>query len=254
MKTKGISQEGLKLIACITMLIDHIGHVVVYPMYLQSQLLTGLALAEQTQRLHLAYVVMKSVGRLSFPIFCFLLAEGLRHTRSTKNYGLRLLIGALLSEIPFNLVESGSPVWRYRQSVMVTLLLGYCMILLMDKVENLTWKAVVMIPFAVVAELLGTDYGWSGIVLIGIFVLSEQMYNRNLIRFFAMVILFHYTTSTPLVFGGLSIPRQVLGALSMLFISAYDGRKLTYSKAAQWAFYLFYPVHLLVLYGITLIL
>lgn len=251
---KGISQEGLKLIACITMLIDHIGYAIVYPAYLQSQVLAGLEGAEQTRFLYLGYVVMRCVGRLSLPIFCFLLTEGARHTRDKKRYGLRLLIGVVLSELPFNLVVSGSPVWRSQQSVMLTLFLGYCMILLMERIESLSWKAVVMVPFAVAAEFLGTDYGWSGIVLIGIFVLSEQMYNRNLIRFFAMVILFHYTASNPLVFGGFSIPRQVLGALSMLFISAYDGTKLTRSKAAQWAFYLFYPVHLLVLYGITLML
>ena len=111
---KRISQEGLKLIACLTMLIDHIGYAIVYPMYLRAQVTGGLELTENAQLLYTLYLVMKSIGRLSFPIFCFLLVEGVRHTRSRKKYGLRLLFAALLSEIPFNLVVSGSLVWRYR--------------------------------------------------------------------------------------------------------------------------------------------
>ena len=71
-------------------------------------------------------------------------------------------------------------------------------------------------------------------------------------RFFAMVILFHYMPSYIFEIGGFSVPMQVLGSLSMIFIAAYDGRKLTGSKGAQWAFYLFYPVHLLLLWGIGL--
>ena len=66
-----------------------------------------------------------------------------------------------------------------------------------------------------------------------------------------MVILFHYTSSYVFQLGGFSIPMQVLGALSVIFIAAYDGRKLTCSKAAQWGFYLFYPAHLLGLYMIS---
>lgn len=251
---KGISQEGLKIIACLTMLIDHIGYCILYPMYQQGLITAGLAGAESTRKIYMIYVLFRIIGRLSLPIFCFLLVEGAVHTRSRKNYGLRLLIGAFLAELPYNLAVSGSPVWRSEQSVMLTLLLGYCMILLMEKVGNISGKALMMIPFAAAAEILNVDYGWGGIVLIGIFVISQPMYNRNLIRFFAMVILFHYLPSNPLALGNITIPRQVLGALSMLFIAAYDGRKLTHSKTVQWAFYLFYPVHLLLLYGIRIFL
>jgi len=251
---KGISQEGLKLIACLTMLIDHIGYAIVYPMYLRSQIAGGLEITENAQFLHTIYLVMKSIGRLSFPIFCFLLVEGVRHTRSRKKYGLRLLFAALLSELPFNLVVSGSPVWRYRQSVMLTLLLGLIMLIALEKCKSLSWKPVIVLPFAVAAELLHVDYGWSGLALIALFSLSSQMYNRNLIRFCGMLVLFHYMSSTPLSFGSVSIPLQALGALSMLFIAAYDGRKVTNSKFAQWAFYLFYPGHLLLLWGVSILL
>ena len=249
---KGLSQEGLKLLACIAMLIDHIGYALVYPMYQQVSILNGNAIGA-ARMLNTVYLFLRCIGRLSLPIFAFLLVEGFRHTRNRKKYALRLAIGAILSEIPYNLVVSGSPVWRYQQSIMIALLLGFFALLAMERCRKLAWKPVVMIPFAILAELLGTDYGWGSVVLIVLFELSRHMYNRNLIRFCGMLVLFHYMSSAMLQFGNFSIPMQALGALSILFIAAYDGRKVTGSKAIQWAFYLFYPVHLIVLHIISTI-
>lgn len=248
---KGFSQEALKLLACATMLIDHIGYALVYPAYQQvSAVGGGLAAARM---LYLVNLLLRCVGRLSFPLFSFLLVEGFHHTRSRKKYALRLVIGALLAEIPFNLIVSGSPVWRYKQSIMVTLLLGYCALLAMERCRKLSWKPVALLPFALLGELLNVDYGWGGVVLIALFELSRFAYNRNLIRFFGMLVLFHYMPSSMLHFGNFSVPMQALGALSALFIAAYDGRKVTRSRGIQWAFYLFYPVHLLILYLISIL-
>lgn len=83
MPKRGLSQETLKIIACVTMLLDHIG----------ATFCPGIGL--------------RIVGRIAFPIYCFLLAEGVHYTHSPKKYGLRLLIGALLSEIPFDLLFFG---------------------------------------------------------------------------------------------------------------------------------------------------
>ena len=97
----GLSQEGLKLIACVTMLIDHIG-AVFFP-----------------------YAIgLRIIGRISFPIYCFLLAEGVHHTRSPLKYGLRLLLVAVISELPYDFLFYGRFTWL-RNSVMVTLLLGF---------------------------------------------------------------------------------------------------------------------------------
>lgn len=247
---KGFSQEGLKLLACITMLIDHIGYALVYPMYQQVSLVNGDSGAA-AQMLYTIYLLLRCIGRLALPIFAFLLVEGFLHTRNRKRYALRLAIGAILSEIPYNLVVSGSPVWRYQQSIMVTLLLGFCALLAMERCIKLAWKPVILLPFALLAELLRADYGWGGVALIALFELSRHMYNRNLIRVCGMLVLFHYMPSAMLQFGNFSLPMQALGALSMLFIAAYDGRKVTGSKAVQWGFYLFYPLHLLILYLIS---
>ena len=80
MKRYGLSQEGLKLVACVTMLMDHIGAVLL-PQYL----------------------FLRYIGRIAFPIYCFLLAEGVHYTNNPKKYCLRLGVGTMLSEIPFDL-------------------------------------------------------------------------------------------------------------------------------------------------------
>ena len=102
---KKMPQEWLKLIACITMLADHIGAI----------LLPGC-------------VLLRIIGRLSFPIYCFLLAEGAAHTRNAKGYALRLLICAILSEIPHDLALSGRVLTLGSLNTMFSLLLGFLMI------------------------------------------------------------------------------------------------------------------------------
>ena len=136
---------------------------------------------------------------------------------------------------------------------MVTLLLGFLALAAMEQCKKLAWKPIVMLPFALFGEMLNADYGWGGVVLIAFFELSRYTYNRNLVRFLGMLVLFHYMPSSVLQFGNFSVPMQTLGALSMLFIAAYDGRKVTNSKVIQWIFYLFYPAHLLILYLIRLV-
>lgn len=244
---KGISQEGLKLIACITMLIDHVGYEVIYTLYCRAQT------PGTVQMLYRLYYLCRIVGRIALPIYAFLLVEGAHRTRDKKKYALRLLVGALLAEIPFNLMVSGT-VFGSKQSVMLTLLLGYCAVLAMERCRNLAWKPVMVVPFALLAELLDTDYGWTGVVLVALFDLSRYMSVKNMICFFAMVVLFHFTNGKVFYFGNISIPMQVFGALSMVFIASYDGRKVTYSKAVQWGFYLFYPVHMVILWAIGLLI
>ena len=91
----GISQEGLKLLACITMLIDHIGATLMIRLIQET--------SANDASLVWLYYLMRIIGRIAFPIYCFLLVEGAAHTRDPKKYGLRLFVGMLLSEIPFDL-------------------------------------------------------------------------------------------------------------------------------------------------------
>lgn len=222
MEKRGLPQEGLKVIACVTMLIDHIGAVLM-PWN----------------------VVLRMIGRIAFPIYCFLLAEGAHYTKDPWKYVIRLGIGVLLSELPFDLALSGGVDWAY-QSVMVTLLLGVLALLRMKKTENLVIKLVIVLPFAVAAELLMTDYGAAGVLLVAVFGLTREKPWWQ--RLLGVLVVLYITPSAAIYPWGIRLPMELLGALALIPIACYSGRKLTHSKAVQWAFYLFYPVHLTILY------
>ena len=209
---KGLSQEWLKIIACLTMLIDHIGAV-----FFPGQL------------------AWRMVGRIAFPIYCFLLAEGLARTRNMKRYGIRLAIGAVLAEIPFDLLFFGGLTLAH-QSVMVTLLICYFMVLWMRRFPR--WKLLALCICAMAAELLCTDYGALGVMIIGLFVLTRDMEHRLLLQTVGLLIL-------NWALNGYWV--QMLAVTAMIPIALYNGTKSSHSKAIQRGFYLFYPVHLLVL-------
>ncbi len=224
MKHKLLPQEVLKLLACASMLLDHIG-AAFYP---------GL-------------MWLRIVGRLAFPIYCFLLAQGAAHTRNPARYGIRLLIGAALAELPFDLLFSSRLDWQY-QNVMLTLLLGFLALQAMKKCTPLLLKVLIVLPFAVVAEMMRTDYGGMGVLMIAMFALTEQLPWKGVIRTFCQLLICANIPTAHMMLGGLRISVQLFAAAAMVPICLYSGRKITHSRTLQTAFYLFYPIHLLVLY------
>lgn len=230
MKKRFLSQEALKLIACVTMLIDHIG----------SEFVSGYAL--------------RCIGRLSFPIFCFLIAEGSHYTRNPKKYGLRMAVMALVSEIPFELAFFNG-VTPYRQNVMITLLLGFCALEVMKKCPNVGLKIMAAVPFALIADLVYCDYGAEGVMIIVLFGLTREMPYKYLLQFLGMLLIFGNMRSAEMFrIGFLSITMQELAALAIVPIALYSGEKITRSKLVQWLFYWFYPVHLLGIWLVKLLL
>lgn len=221
--SKSLSQEGLKLIACLTMVVDHIG-AVLFP----------------------GNDLFRIVGRIAFPLYCFLLVEGAHYTRNSGKYAVRLLIGAVISEIPFDLAIFG---WLNpnRCSAMMTLLLGYGMIVAMNRVPGY-WKGLVFLSFYFLAELLHADYAGNGIAIIAWLALVWEMEHRELWRAVGLVILLWFGYSISL--GPVQIPIELFGLLALIPIHFYRGEKRTESILIQWGFYLLYPAHLLILWGI----
>ncbi len=242
----GLSQEGLKLIACITMLLDHVGAFLIPDLFLMAAN-SGSPYAHAFLE---AEELLRTVGRLAFPIYCFLLVEGVHHTRSPKRYGLRLAISMLLSELPFDLAVHGTFSWR-NQSVMVTLLLGFLALQCMKRTGRIWLKLLLALPFAWLAEWMHTDYGGNGIWLMVLFDLTRACKHRGWLQFFGIWFLFSPFHGMMLNWiGGFSLTIQELAALAALPISCYNGVKKSQNKAVQWAFYLFYPVHLLILWAV----
>ncbi|MGB4657996.1 MAG: TraX family protein [Mobilitalea sp.] len=128
---KGMSGSTLKLIAIITMLIDHTAATILQRLLAQGQAGLDITSTQAVMDFYAnngvllaCYSVMRLIGRLGFPLFCFLLVEGFLHTRKVWKYAVRLAIFALISEIPFDLALFGQSFnWNY-QNVFFTLFVG----------------------------------------------------------------------------------------------------------------------------------
>lgn len=218
-----ITQEELKLIACAAMLVDHTG-AVFFP----------------------GAVWMRLVGRLALPIYCFLLAEGLHHTKDPGRYVLRLLGGAVLAEIPFDLLFFGRLTLEH-QSIMVTLLLGILYGLLQRQVEKLGHRIVLLIPFVLAAELLNCDYGGWGTAMVGMFILTREAEHCWISRGVWLAVLSWLIGGMTFRAGALEIPVQIFCVAALVPIRLYSGGKRSRNVWVQRAFYLFYPMHLAVI-------
>lgn len=218
MKYKRLPQEALKLLACIAMLLDHIG-ATVFPS-----------------------TTLRIIGRIAFPIYCFLLAQGVKHTRNPLNYLLRLAIGTVISELPFDYLFSGSFDWGY-QNVMLTLFLGVAMLLLMRAVPKAFLRPLLILPFYILAELCQCDYGGNGILMIALFGLFES----HLVQLLGLLLINYLFDSYTVSLFGLQIPIQMFAVLAIVPIALCSGKQLTRNRFIQWGFYLFYPAHLAVL-------
>ena len=229
MEKKGaLCQEALKLVACVTMLIDHTAVVFGLPMWLRM------------------------IGRLAFPIYCFLITEGIAHTGSPGRYFLRLGIMAVISEPIYDFVLYGgrSP-WAH-QNVLWLLLLGAVMVEGMGRVKQPVWKVLLIVPCYFIADALHLSYGGNGILLMALFALTRELPGGKWIQAVGMVLINGIMPSANIRIFGLSVSVQLFGALAMVPIALYSGQKRTRSKAISWGFYVFYPLHLLALYGLFL--
>ena len=195
MKKWTVSQEGLKIIATVTMLLDHIGAVLVYSMYAAARAAGDI---QTVNAVVPVYQALRIIGRIAFPIYCFLLVEGYHHTRDLRKYVYRLAIGMVLAEIPFDLALSGHIDWT-ESSVMVTLLLGLLMVVGMDCMEG--WMKLLAIPpFYGIAEALGTDYGGRGILIIAMLALTRGLPREKLWRTLGFILLLWFGAKVS--FGG----------------------------------------------------
>ena len=172
-------------------------------------------------------------GRVAFPIFAFMAVEGYFHTHDLKKYTLRLLLFALLSEVPFDLMYGGT--WFYPVH------------------QNLLVSALVVVAGAVLGTLGMVDYYGAGVLTVFIFYFFHGRKWWCLLGQLAAL----YWVNVELL-GGLMYPIQLFGMdfelcqqglalLALVPIWLYRGRQGYHSKPFQYACYAFYPVHMLLL-------
>ncbi len=227
-RKKGISGSTLKLIAVASMLIDHIGAAVLERGLLRSPLAASDPLLyDRILRLD---DILRLIGRPAFPIFCFLLVEGFLHTRDAKKYARRLFLFALLSEIPFDLAIYGKLWQPHMQNVYFTLLIGLLVMMACTRLPKNVWVQSLLFALGLGAGyFLHTDYGFKGVLLI------EILY------------FFRYDRKNQCIAGAVAFSWEATAPLAFLPIYAYNG---TRGLSLKYFFYLFYPVHLLILAGI----
>lgn len=199
-------------------------------------------------------------GRVAFPIFAFMAVEGYFHTRSFKKYILRMLLFAVLSEIPFDLMYGGTWFYPVHQNVLWTFLLSLLGVWLMEQVrkKGKTWMYLLVCVLVVPAGLvLGTlcmvDYYGVGVLTVFVFYF---LHGRKWWCFLGQLAALYWLNVELL--GGLMYPVQLFGMefelcqqgltlLALIPIWLYRGRQGYHSKPFQYLCYAFYPVHMLLL-------
>lgn len=224
---KGFSGTALKRVACVSMLLDHIGASCVAAVY--------------TPELYWFYRCLRWAGRIAFPIYCFLLVEGFAHTRDLKRYAGRLLVFALVSEIPFDWAFFGSPIYWQYQNVYWTLLLGLSAMACLEHFcpEDGSWGLGRLLGiggallFAGAAELAQTDYGATGVLLIVGLYLTRR------------------SRPVQCLTGALIVSYELPAPAAFLPIWFYNGQRGNCGRVQRWIYYWFYPVHLTILAAVT---
>ena len=206
---------ALKLIAVVSMLIDHIGYVF-FP----------------------SVKLLRIIGRLAMPIYCFCVSEGLIHTRSRKAYLLRVSIFALISELPYDMAFNGRFEFK-DQNVMFTFIFAILGIdigeFILEKNRSSAAQFFALIAsllFAALAQVIHTDYGIFGVVLVYMFY------------FFRSLPVFRILVSALFVTVTCWGKRELYCLPAFILLMLYNGQR---GAGFKYLFYSFYPVHLAVL-------
>lgn len=223
-----MSYFTIKLYAMLFMLIDHIGMVV-----LNND------------------IRLRIIGRIAFPLFCFLLINGYYHTKNKWKYLGRMIIFAIISEVAFDVAVFSKVFEPGGQNVFVTLTLGLSGIILSEKVTipkkwmRVAIKLIIWIAIAFACEYINADYGWYGILLIGLLYFTYGTSEKSKMSMAIAVLMANVIN--------LIISKNVIQMFSILaiaYIFAFEERKVSVPKWKKTACYVFYPLHLIILAGI----
>lgn len=236
-KKRGIPGSTVKIIAVAAMLIDHVAAAILTRMVLREPLRYFMGGAEE--QLYYIVIAMRAVGRLGFPIFCFLLVEGFQKTRNVKKYVFRLGLFALISEIPFNLAFTGEFMEFGYQNVYFTLLFGILALWGFDTVAKhcgsraliLCGDTAVLAAAMAAAHWLKTDYSAMGVLTIAVMYALRK--NRVLSMAGGCAILVIMSVS------------EIPAFLTLIPVALYNGER---GLKMKYFFYIFYPAHLLIIW------
>lgn len=248
----------LKLIALVSMLIDHIlKSGIVSQGYLMEWFHLDIPASAAILN------VLEPIGRLAFPIFAYMIAEGMRHTRSRTRYILQLLIFGLISEWPFDMAFS--PIVSFPElltrlftpltnlNIFFTLALGALGIELYERLKPRSPKFALIPPAlcALTGLILNVDYSIFGVLLIyAAYFPKKKAYCLPGMACVLAVLYLGYASSWFTAFGAHCVREFAASCLSLVLLALYNGKR---GRKIKWLFYAFYPAHLAILTAIKLI-
>lgn len=236
------SSFSLKIIAIISMIIDHIGSIIfsfrgIIKPYLNEE---GLFFITDNMPFLIRNAmqiknICNIIGYIAFPIFAFLIVQGFLHTRSKEKYMLRLGIFALISEIPFDIAHFQTTMCFKLQNVMFTLLIGFVTIYFLEKIiennRNTTFKKIlfgilIFLLSATISFVFRSEFAFLGVATMVLMYLLRKNWKLQLLGIAPLIVV------SPFVL------------LSLIPLVLYNGKK---GKGFKYFFYLFYPIHFIVL-------
>lgn len=217
---------SIKLIACITMIFDHIKY--------------GLPITEN--------FITTYLGRISFPLFAFLITEGYIHTSDLKKYTKRLLIFGIISQIPFMLFRILVGEWKML-NIMFTLLIGLIAITIYDREKNKFISITIIIGLILCGEILKVDYGAFGIATV---VLMYIFKNKKFLlsAIYGIIVLIHYAIIFKFIFTLELFLYSFFTWIPSIIICMYNGKQ---GRKIKYFFYWFYPIHMLIIFLLSYI-
>lgn len=221
-----MSVFSLKLLAVLFMAVDHIG------LFFFPEVFS-----------------LRIIGRLSFPLFAWLLANGYIHSTDRKKYFLRIVAFAFISQIPYMLAFQYATPHLWSLNIFFTLALGFVGIAVFNSTKGY-YRALLLFLLLLSAFLLRVEYGVAGVLSIILFYI---FYKKPLLMTISQMLLFFGLFTLPQIARALSTVHTVnmlaviqpVCLLSLIIISHYNG---TLGRKWKYFFYLFYPIHLLIIY------
>lgn len=213
----------LKIIGVITMLFDHVGDAIIGK-----------------------FSFCNLIGRIAFPIFAFQAVQGYIYTKDFKKHMLKLFIFACISQIPFMLFLSTFTEEILTLNIFFTLFLGLLALFVYDKCKNKVLGFLFVILTSIIAYFIHVDYGAFGILLMFCFYFFKDKKGSMAITTIVLCFLrFVPDIIASPVLWYIYIQCAIFTALSLIFILFYNKNE---GPKAKYFFYIFYPLHLLILY------
>ncbi len=229
-----LNRTQIKYIAIAAMLLDHLAAFLLSP--------------EKYPGFIVLYIIMRIIGRVAAPVMFYFLTEGYRYTSSKFKYGLRLLCFGILSQIPYSLARYGD-ISSSDLNVMITLFMSFLMLIVADRMKEKALKFIVVFIFMILTSF--SDWGVLGPFMVWLFFIYREERKKQLISYISMYLAQIVMSVIIIMSGAIAWYEsiwQIGMVLPIIVIYFYNGEPGKKNFIYKWSFYLFYPLHFLVLW------